>query len=238
MSMFRTFIALDFPLPLIRRLLETTQALRKRAEQAGLKVAWVPGKNIHLTLKFLGDIHESTAFAVRDRLETLLLNQAGFKLTIRGIGAFPDANKPRVLWAGLDPASTEPLEKLMTHLHYGLEAMGFAPEIPSKTQPFRPHLTLGRVKQGVANIVEDFEYIDFGWCHIGHLSLYKSMLSSTGSMYTALARFPFRAVAESASQSDSHPTPASEILNEEDSPPTELQETEERIQPGQSAEGE
>src|SRR5207249_2460182 len=135
----RAFVALNFPDRLRHELWDVLAPLRERREK--LPVKWVRPENIHLSLKFLGDVEETR----EPELAAALQRAAGSRpeprpltLQISGFGVFPDYHRPHVLWAGVTP---DPSLELLQH---GVE-QAFAPlGFPTEARAFRPHVTLGR----------------------------------------------------------------------------------------------
>lgn len=133
----RLFIALTPPPEVQRTVWEAFRSLRARE----LPVKWVSPDGVHLTLKFLGEVGDER----RDELVTALgAAAAGMRpiaLAVRGAGVFPDPERPRVFWAGVEP---DPALELLAHgVERGFGALGFATE----GRPFRPHLTVGRARR-------------------------------------------------------------------------------------------
>ncbi|MGE5664150.1 MAG: RNA 2',3'-cyclic phosphodiesterase [Deltaproteobacteria bacterium] len=157
------------------------------------RVAWVRDRNLHLTLKFLGEIRADQA----DELETLLSRAAEsvppFDLDVAGAGAFPTPRAPRVLWVGI----REPLElvgKLQQNIETALSRSGF----PREDRPFHPHVTAGRVKGALPSgwgdrFVGALSGIRFGTVRAASFQLYESRLSPAGATYTVLREIPLGA---------------------------------------------
>jgi len=157
-------------------------------------VRWVPSKNIHLTLKFLGDVSPTNI----DLLTQMLRAQAdacpAFDIHIGGLGSFPSSKRPRVLFIGMQaPAELEALwrgiESETTRLGYESEGRGFS-----------PHLTLGRVRQNnstsdqqrIRKTLEETRIDSLGTARVDSVHLYKSELKPTGSVYTKLFSAPLK----------------------------------------------
>ncbi len=183
----RAFIAVTPPIATINQVGDVQAELRARARQAGLKVGWVALANLHVTLKFLAEIPEESVYAVRDLLGDRLAGRAGFHLRLRGLGAFPSRTAPRVLWIGVE-SEGEALPHLAGEVDGWLGELGFARE----KRAFSPHLTLGRVKGGAADVLEGLESTDLGSCAVSEVVLYQSVLKRQGPEYTPLARIPLR----------------------------------------------
>ncbi|MGE5190576.1 MAG: RNA 2',3'-cyclic phosphodiesterase [Gemmatimonadota bacterium] len=154
------------------------------------RVAWVRERNLHLTLKFLGEIRAGQV----DELETLLKDAAHslppFDLEVAGAGAFPTPRAPRVLWVGI----REPLElvgKLQQNIETALSRAGF----PREDRPFHPHVTAGRVKGALPpgwgdRFVGALAGIRFGSVRAASFQLYESRLSPAGATYTVVRDIP------------------------------------------------
>lgn len=187
MNTFRTFMALNLPVSTIRKVDTMVQTeLRPRALDLGLKVGWVKAPNMHVTLKFLGNIPEETCWTIRDRLPILLKERPPLRLHPKGFGAFPDADKPRVIWLGLEQQD-EGLTRLASVVDDWFEEIGFERE----KRAFAAHLTLGRVKSGsAAELLQapELAEVDIGPCTATDVVFYRSVLQRAGAEYTPLAR--------------------------------------------------
>jgi 2'-5' RNA ligase len=130
----RTFVAV-FPPPEVRR------ALVGAAHELPVvgEVRWVRPENVHLTLKFLGDVSEDDLDRVAEALEPVRLRHGPFEAGLSGFGAFPSSRKARIVWAGIGDGS-EPLRALARDVEASLEPLGFERE----DRAYVPHLTLGR----------------------------------------------------------------------------------------------
>ncbi len=196
----RAFVAVNLPIPVVERIVELQTQVKGRAREAGLKVGWLGPAQLHVTLKFLGEIVEESAWAIRDRLGEKLAGRSAFEVEVRGVGAFPDRARPRVIWVGLEEADA--LTRLAADVEAWLVELGFAAE----ARPFRPHLTLGRVKAGAADILAGLEERSVGRAQIGEVTLYRSVLKPQGAEYTALARIALSGVAAPPPRIESPPS--------------------------------
>jgi 2'-5' RNA ligase len=137
--MIRSFIAIELEASAREQLEILQSALRDALRDPSIR--WVRPGGIHLTLKFLGDQSEKALQEVGRRLTAAARGLSPFDLAIAGIGCFPNAIRPRVLWAGVQEPSGR-LTSLVERIESSLSDLGFAPE----RRPFEPHLTLGRFK--------------------------------------------------------------------------------------------
>lgn len=177
----RAFIAIELPSTIVKSLEEIQDNLRDTAN----KIAWVKPDNIHLTMKFLGNIETDKAHAIEKILKNIVSQISIGKLSVKGVGAFPTINNPRVIWVGVEDDKN--LLNIYTQLEEGLASLGFKKE----DRPFKPHLTLGRVKflkdkKGLKERLEKFADIKFASFIVDSLILFKSELTPEGSLYTKL----------------------------------------------------
>lgn len=136
----RAFIAFELP-PEITRLAADLQACLQRR---GLKLRWVRPGNIHLTLRFLGEIPSEQSAAVAQAMGAAALGGASIQLSAQGMGVFPGLRKPRVLWMGLG-GQIDLLAQAAARLEAELAPLGIARE----DRPFKAHLTLARIQTPV-----------------------------------------------------------------------------------------
>ncbi|GBC98364.1 RNA 2',3'-cyclic phosphodiesterase [bacterium HR17] len=158
--------------------------------RTGAPVKWVEPENLHLTLKFLGEVPEGQITEIVAALGAVARATPAFTFTVRGVGGFPDLRRPRVLWVGVDA----PRELLQLHrmVEAAMERLGFPPE----KRAFHPHITLGRVKTfnglaAVLTVLQRYAGAMFGVTVARQLTLFRSDLSREGPTYTPLAHLPF-----------------------------------------------
>ena len=132
----RTFIALNIPPEDRQALHDATRPIREAVSDA----SWVAADNLHLTLKFLGDVEEERATQLAERLASIGGAHRPLMLDVAGAGVFPNLRAPRIVWMGVAPDAK--LELLHHDVERGCEALGFGAE----ARAFRPHITLGRLK--------------------------------------------------------------------------------------------
>lgn len=133
----RAFLALNLAADLRERLHRDTAALRTAAPEA----SWTRAANLHLTLKFLGDVDETRARALSEMLRPVAARHPVIETTLARAGAFPDLRRPRVVWIGV--RDDRALMALAEHVDRACGEAGF----PTETRPFSAHVTLGRVKR-------------------------------------------------------------------------------------------
>ena len=166
-----------------------------RTAFGGGAVRWIPAENLHLTLKFLGDVEEAQVASIRSVLREALAGAAGFPVTARGLGVFPDARRPRVLWVGL---AARELVRIAGRVERALEPLG----VERAAARFRPHATIGRWRRPETTGVDLREELaswrdrEFGTFRIDEVTLYRSVLRPAGAVYTALEVFPLDAPRE------------------------------------------
>lgn len=175
----RAFIAIELP-----ESLKQTLARVQRQLECAERVAWVKPANMHLTLRFLGEVAESRIDDLKVCMERAAA-YSSFELVPKGLGAFPNLHRPRVFWAGIEDKSRS-LTELQKRLQAELEQAGFGRE----DHPFSAHLTLGRVKDsGTRTTQEALRRLDFSAppFKVAEIVLMRSDLRPQGSLYTRLA---------------------------------------------------
>jgi len=189
--MIRTFIAIDLP--------EATRqglaAVREQLKQSRAGVRWVKPDSIHLTLKFLGNISPAQVEDIAAAAAQEVRDEPPITLGAAGLGAFPSRRKPRVIWIGME-GEVQRLTRLQARVENALEPLGFVRE----KRVFRPHLTIGRVKdhrrlQAPIDAMTTLELPEFDSFDVTEIILYKSDLRPTGAIYTKLHRIPLAASA-------------------------------------------
>ena len=186
MSVIRAFIAIDLPPEVLQCLDDVSQQLRQ--ELGGAPVRWVPVENIHLTLKFLGDVSESNIDMLTDFLQSTVSNVKQFEFSVGGLGAYPKPHRPRVIWVGVE--APPELMTAQRSVESEMSRLGYARE----RRPFNPHLTLGRVSrhstnQDVSNIADVIKTHTVGYlgsARVTALHIYRSDLKPSGAIYTKL----------------------------------------------------
>lgn len=182
MAKIRSFLAVELPPPILAKI----GSIQDRLRACRADVRWVKVERIHLTLKFFGNIEEEQIANISSVMEESAAETSAFPLSIKGLGAFPSTRAPRVIWLGLH-GWEENLLPMQREIETGLEAVGFRPE----KRPYRPHLTLGRVKSlkgkgGLVDLMERETEVNFGPFVVDRIVLFRSDLRPTGPIYTPL----------------------------------------------------
>ena len=177
----RGFFAFDIEDQTIIRRLSQVQGM---LANAGADLKLVKPQNIHLTVRFLGDIHPPMVDAIYEEMKQLSF--APFTIELEGLGAFPKPNYPRVVWAGIKKGANE-LTNVFEQLEPRLRGLGFKPD----TKGFSPHLTIARLRTGrnkarLAELIREQENYEFGAFKAKCLRLKKSDLTPSGPIYTNL----------------------------------------------------
>lgn len=185
MQRHRTFIALDPGKAVQDRLV----ALQESLQRLGIDAKWVERDNLHLTLLFLGEVNERDLLAVCRAVGRDAATFPAFTLTLEGTGCFPNARRPRVLWAGLGQGTPETIA-LHDLLENSLLELGC---YRREARPFSPHLTLGRVRGEIDGSfwtegLRKFEKWKGGEAAIREILVMSSELTPKGPIYTVMSR--------------------------------------------------
>ncbi len=178
----RTFIALELPATVISLLRTAQQELR----QLNIRARWVRPENIHLTLKFMGDINPGDIDAISTAMTAAANGFSPITLAVRGIGVFPTVKRPRVIWIGLG-GDIRSLLDLQSRLVEELAGVGVAKDKRS----FKAHLTLGRIKQPpgsdlIRQMMTAYATLSSDEFSCDQVILFKSDLKPSGAVYTKL----------------------------------------------------
>ena len=186
MARLRTFIAVDVP-DRVRRVAGTTIGKLRSTTDS---IRWVPPHNVHITMKFLGDVEETDIYQVCRLTAAAAKGVAATQVTCRGIGAFPTLERPRTVWLGIDDPDDQ-LRQLHRLLEQQLSLLGF----PFEQRRYQPHVTLGRTRYGrrdVDRLIEEMRHlqVDAGLVEVDELVIYSSERGADGPNYTVLGRAP------------------------------------------------
>ncbi len=184
-ELIRTFIAIELPKAVQDALAEVEARLKKEKPP----VRWVAPDKIHVTLHFLGEIPPAEVEAISAMTVRVAAEAAPFEIEATGTGVFPNSNRPRVIWVGID-GDMEKLEALHASLGRELAALGFPPE----KRPFSPHLTMGRVRdhsspseaRALGTAVARLEVPSLGRWHVDQILVIRSDLRPEGPLYSPL----------------------------------------------------
>lgn len=193
-NLIRSFIAIPLTDEIHQNLADFIRLHKLDMRAAGLRPV-KPG-NIHLTLKFLGEVESFRIPTISQCLEELTRRHVPFSIIVQGLGAFPGWRKsPRVLWVGAQPADL--LQELFQLVDSETAAIGF----PSEDRKFSPHLTLARINQQPSNpvqreLIEKLMNLEgeplFGKMTVNEVVLFKSLLQPSGPEYSILSRHPLK----------------------------------------------
>ncbi|MGD0336448.1 MAG: RNA 2',3'-cyclic phosphodiesterase [Candidatus Omnitrophota bacterium] len=181
----RAFIAIELPEEIKRHLAK----LEEQLKETGADVKWVHPENIHLTLKFLGEIDEEKAQTITGIMEAVTKENPAFTINISSLGAFPKIEYPRVIWVGVDKGDKEAKE-IAHNLEERIEKLG----IPKEERLFQSHITLGRVRSPAnrGGLVQKLRELTAAVTEksmefpVAGITLFKSTLQPTGPVYEAL----------------------------------------------------
>jgi 2'-5' RNA ligase len=180
----RSFLAFDMDSQaVLRKITEVQSALVK----TGADLKPVEPQNIHITVRFLGDILPATVDKVFEEMKKTQF--APFNVKIHGVGVFPTINYPRVVWAGITEGAKQ-LQNIFNQLEPRLQGLGFSPD----PKGFNPHLTIARVRSArnkppLVKFISENPEFEFGTVRAACLKLKKSELTSRGPIYSTLKEF-------------------------------------------------
>ncbi|MFH0789267.1 MAG: RNA 2',3'-cyclic phosphodiesterase [Pseudomonadota bacterium] len=186
--MIRSFLAIELPEALKAVISGYIQALR----QVPSAIKWGSTHQTHLTLKFFGSIAPETVERISRVLERIVSDYPRFNLFLKGIGAFPNLFRPRVIWTGLQ-GDTKSLQGFHRVIEQALVPLG----IPGEERPFHPHLTLGRNKLNQMNeplfrLLSHWPEKESPSFRVEEVILFRSDLKPGGPVYTKLGVFPLK----------------------------------------------
>jgi 2'-5' RNA ligase len=189
-SIVRLFLAINLTPEVRHTIAEAAAPLKAIAPE----LSWVKEDKIHLTVKFLGEQPEEMAAKVTEAMRSVGTRNRTIDVEIGGVGAFPNFRRPRVVWIGVTP---DPKLEL---LHHDVESACESLGLPVDGKPFRPHLTLARVKsratdpralRDLASAAKEVAYVEE--VVIDAVDLMESELTTSGSRYRVIASTPLRA---------------------------------------------
>ena len=183
----RCFVAIKLPQDVRQEIRRIQEALRK----LDLDTKWVEFENLHLTLKFLGEVREARLPKVKEVVSNLSFLIKPFNLSIFEIGAFPNIKRPRVLWIGIEPQES-PI-KIIEYLEEQFSKLGF----PQEKRAPHPHITLARLRtpKNIFKLKEEVEKIKIDnkvW-QVDSVFLLRSILTPQGPIYEDIFKINFTA---------------------------------------------
>ena len=178
----RAFIAVELPeaaVSFVQRIQETLRSYR-------FKIRWVKPENIHVTLKFLGEINRDDTETIGTVISGAARDCGPMQFSVKGMGVFPGVKNPRVVWCGLK-GDTTALVQFQGHLDEKLIDLGFLRE----KRPFKGHLTLGRVNgpvspQKMIDAIKEISGLESALFEVKTVTLFSSDLHPSGAVYTQL----------------------------------------------------
>ncbi len=187
----RLFVACEVPDEVKQAIGETIDTLRSRS---GAAVRWIRPEGVHVTLKFLGEVPVKKLPAIKLAIQEATVGHSPFELEFSNIGTFGGREGLRIMWVGI-AGDVLRLEALVRAVNAALAVVGFEPE----RRPFRPHLTLGRVRDEISTrqraeievAVGKMDVPPSGW-RTTQVSLMRSRLTAQGAFYDVIATFPLK----------------------------------------------
>ncbi len=183
----RLFVALEIPSTVRENLADLLKTLRAVSPQT----RWIRPENLHVTLKFIGEVPETKFTAIRSALTVARSDQPA-TLEFRGLGFFPNEKHPRVFWAGIEASPN--LKILAEEIEQATEKLG----IQRERRPFSPHLTLARFEPPRLPVelraaIQQNAALNFGSLRTSQFHLIESKLKPSGAEYTTVESFSFAA---------------------------------------------
>ena len=178
-TLSRAFLAIPLP----QQLKDSISVVQRQLQTQIPYARWVPPKNLHLTLHFFGEIGQETLEKIRVSVLSVKGCKRPFLVEVKGLGAFPDQHRPRILWLGLEPK--DQLRQLYQDCNKALLRAGVATE----SRPYSPHLTIGRLRQQKTDMTDLFSSVGqqrIGQLPINKLVLFKSRLQPGGAEHIPL----------------------------------------------------
>lgn len=190
----RSFIAIE----LSQEFKNFLEHIQSKLKPAGADVRWIEPKNIHLTLKFLGDIDDLQLTQISEILEKVSKKMSRFSIGLSSLGLFPGPNSPRIIWMGIGQGNQQTKE-IAQELEEELSRIGIAKE----ERAFTSHITIGRVKSNlnrdklvrkITEVETEVEKLKPALLPITEISLLKSTLTPKGPIYEILTETSLRAI--------------------------------------------
>ena len=191
-ELIRSFIAIELPTTVKQELTTLEDLLKKRCPQV---VRWVDPQNIHVTLKFLGDVDSDRVDEINMAIDEATQGMSPFHLELKDLGVFPNLNRVNIIWVDAK-GDLDKLTDLQKQIESNMEQLGFARE----DRDFTPHLTIGRVRDYVSpddrkkigQVLSQTAFASAQVITVNSVNLMKSQLTNTGAIYTRLYASVFK----------------------------------------------
>ncbi len=185
----RSFIAIPISKPIKDRILSTVLTFQQKSSTRSIK--WVEQKNIHITIKFLGDSEFEILNHLAKQIHNSLEKTRAFDLTFSNLGAFPSIRNPRVIWVGCQ------INEQLANLYKLIDQICVENHFLSDSKPLSPHITIGRVKSPLKeddslqlnDVMTSLKTVELGSQKINNFFLYKSELKPDGPIYSPIDEF-------------------------------------------------
>ena len=182
----RTFIAVDFQTDILDKIEKIVTYLKTQTPADALN--WVTKDHLHLTLKFIGEVSTDKISHVKALMAEVLQSSTVFTIEVKGLGLYPNANKPRVIWLGIEH------NPVLVDIHERLDHALAQTQIKPDRRAFTPHLTIARVRKNarpdqvriIGETLSQFKISSLGISQIENIRLYQSELKPQGPTYTPL----------------------------------------------------
>ncbi len=180
-ALIRSFVAVELN---NEQVLQNIIDVQQTILRTGTELKLVEPHNIHITLRFLGEISQERMQEIIEQMRNIRFS--AFRAEFKGIGVFPGPHRPSVVWVGIDKGAKE-LSQIFETLEHRLRAI----RVESDRRGFTPHLTIARVKSGrnrdeLIRLVSELQEKQFGAIDVDNIVLKKSNLTPSGPIYTDL----------------------------------------------------
>lgn len=189
MGTIRTFVAVKTS----NRIHQVAEDVIERLASTGVRYKWVDPENMHVTLKFVGDVRDTDVPELCRLMKQGTETLPPFTIRVAGVGAFPSLDRPRTIWLGVEDGADE-----MKDLHRAVEDVLSYWGVNKDRHEFCPHLTIGRLSRGeswndaLLERLEKLGAVDAGYCEIESVKVYSSHLDRSGPSYTSMATIPLK----------------------------------------------
>lgn len=186
----RTFIAIEIAPTVCAR----AAALIKRLQESNVQATWVKPTQMHMTLKFLGDVPDNEVPDVCKLVDQAVRELPPFEMSFRGCGAFPSLDRPRTVWIGVEDGAEE-----LTIVHEAIDLALKKLRFPRETRRFQPHLTIGRIREAgsprldeLTRIIAEHAEFDADLSVVEEVVTFASFQDKAGPQHDAMGRAELR----------------------------------------------